>query len=85
MERLATGGNEAGLVIGRYKHSWLTDHPLAWDADAVGDLNDGISGDAGWTVFGAWGDTGQVIGFGTARIDATYHQRGYLLTPRPIG
>jgi hypothetical protein len=53
----------------------------------IADLNDGISGDAGWTVFEAWGvnDTGQVIGFGTAGIDAIYHQRGYLLTPRPIG
>jgi probable HAF family extracellular repeat protein len=87
MESLATGVNEAGLVIGRYKYSWLTDHPLAWDpaADAVTDLNDGISQDAGWTVFEAWGvnDTGQVTGFGTAVIDGIYHQRGYLLTPRP--
>jgi probable HAF family extracellular repeat protein len=87
MESLATGVNEAGLVIGRYKYSWLTDHPLAWDpaADAVTDLNDGISQDAGWTVFEAWGvnDTGQVTGFGTAVIDGIYNQRGYLLTPRP--
>ena len=57
MERLATGVNDAGLAVGRYKDSWLTDHPLAWDAavDAVADLNDGISEDAGWTVFEAWG------------------------------
>ena len=41
MERLATGVNKAGLAVGRYKDSWLTDHPLAWDAavDAVTDLN----------------------------------------------
>jgi hypothetical protein len=42
---LATGVNEAGLAVGRYKYSWLTDHPLAWDAavDAVADLNADIS------------------------------------------
>ena len=87
MESLATGVNEAGLAIGRYKYSWLTDHPLVWDAavDAVADLNDGISEDAGWMVFEAWGvnGTGQVIGFGTAVVVGIYHQRGYLLTPRP--
>jgi hypothetical protein len=57
VERLATGVNEAGLAVGCYKDSWLPDHPLAWDAagDAVTDLNDGISEDAGWTVFEAWG------------------------------
>jgi hypothetical protein len=62
-------------------------HATLWREGVIADLNDGISGDAGWTVFEAWGvnDTGQVIGFGTAGIDAIYHQRGYLLTPRPIG
>jgi hypothetical protein len=35
VESLATGVNEAGLVIGRYKYSWLTDHPLAWDTSAA--------------------------------------------------
>ena len=84
VESLATGVNEAGLVIGRYKDSWLTDHPLAWDAavDAVADLNAGISEDAGWTVFEAWGvnGTGQVTGFGTAVVVGIYHQRGDLLT-----
>jgi hypothetical protein len=36
-------------------------------------------------VFEAWGvnGTGQVIGFGTAVVVGIYHQRGYLLTPRP--
>jgi hypothetical protein len=29
VERLATGVNEAGLAVGRYQESWLTDHPLA--------------------------------------------------------
>jgi hypothetical protein len=45
----------AGLAVGRYKDSWLTDHPLAWDpaVDAVTDLNDGITEDAGWPVFEA--------------------------------
>jgi hypothetical protein len=48
----------------------------------VADLNDGISEDAGWMVFEAWGvnDTGQVTGFGTAVFVGIYHQRGYLLT-----
>jgi len=52
VESLATGVNDAGLAVGRYRESWLTDHPLAWDAavDAVADLNDGISEDADWTV-----------------------------------
>jgi hypothetical protein len=80
VESLATGVNEAGLAIGRSKDSWLTDHPLAWDAavDAVTDLNDGITGDVGWTVFEVWGvnDPGQVIGFGTAVLVGIYHQRG---------
>ena len=42
LESLATGVNEAGLAVGRYQESWLTDYPLAWDAavDAVADLND---------------------------------------------
>jgi hypothetical protein len=55
VESLATKVNEAGLAIRRYKYSGLTDHPLAWDpaADAVADLNDGISEDASWTVFEA--------------------------------
>jgi hypothetical protein len=50
----------------------------------VADLNDGMSEDAGWPVFEAWGvnDTGQVIGLGTALINGIYHQREYLLTPR---
>jgi hypothetical protein len=50
----------------------------------VTDLDAGISGDAGWTVFEAWGvnDTGQVTGFGTAVVVGIYHQRGYPLTPR---
>ena len=48
VESLATGVNEARPAIGCYKDSWLTDHPLAWDAAAgVTDLNDGISEDAG--------------------------------------
>jgi hypothetical protein len=49
---LATGVNEAGLAVGCYKDSCLTDHPLAWDAavDAVAGLNADISEDAGWTV-----------------------------------
>jgi hypothetical protein len=76
--------NDAGLVVGCYKDSWLTDRPLAWDAavDAVADLNDGISEDAGWTVFEAWGvnGTGQVTGLGTAVLVGIYHQRGDLLT-----
>jgi hypothetical protein len=52
VERLATGVNEAGLAVGRYREGWLTDYPLARDAavDALADLNDGISEDAGWTV-----------------------------------
>ena len=86
MESLATGVNDAGLAVGRYRESWLTDHPLAWDAavDAVADLNDGISEDAGWTVFEAWGvnGTGQVTGLGTAVLVGIYHQRGDLL-PMP--
>jgi hypothetical protein len=86
VESLATGVNEAGLAVGRYQESWLTYHPLAWDAavDAVADLDADISGDAGWTVFEAWGvnGTGQVIGFGTAVFVGIYHQRGYLRTPR---
>ena len=42
----------AGLAVGRYQDSWLTDHPLVWDAagDAVADLNADISEDADWTV-----------------------------------
>jgi hypothetical protein len=42
--------NEAGLVIRRYKDSWLTNHRLAWDAavDAVARLNADISEDADW-------------------------------------
>jgi hypothetical protein len=79
-ESLATGVNKIGLAIGRSKDSWLTDHALAWDAtvDAVTDLNDGITGDVGWTVFEVWGvnDPGQVIGFGTAVLVGIYHQRG---------
>jgi hypothetical protein len=77
------------LAVGRYKESWLPDHPLAWDTalDAAARLNDGISEDANWTVFEAWGmdGTGQVTGFGTAVIVGIYHQRGYLLTQgRPL-
>jgi hypothetical protein len=46
----------AGLAVGRYQDSWLTDHRLAWDVavDAVADLNAGMSEDAGWMVFEAW-------------------------------
>jgi hypothetical protein len=83
-ESLATGVNEAGLAVGRYNYSCLTDHPLAWDAavDAVADLNADISEDADWTVFEAWdvNGTGQVTGFGTAVIVGIYRQRGDLLT-----
>jgi hypothetical protein len=54
VERLATVVNEAA---GHWtlKYSWLTNHPLVWDAavDAVTDLNNGFSEDAGWTVFEA--------------------------------
>jgi hypothetical protein len=48
----------------------------------VAELNDGISEDADWTVFQAWGvnGTGQVTGFGTAVLVGIYHQRGHLLT-----
>jgi hypothetical protein len=35
VESLATGVNEAGPAIGRYKDSWLTDHPLAGLATAM--------------------------------------------------
>jgi hypothetical protein len=84
VESLATGVNDAGPAVGYYKYSCLTDHPLAWDAavDAVADLNDGISEDAGWTVFETWGvnGTGQVTGFRTAVLVGIYHQRGDLLT-----
>ena len=70
VERLATGVNEAGLAVGRYREGWLTDYPLAWDAavEALADLNAGISEDAGGRVFEAWGvnGTGQGIGLGTA-------------------
>jgi hypothetical protein len=56
---------------------------LAWDiaVDAVADLNAGMSEDAGWMVFEAWGvnGTGRVIGFGTAVVVGIYHQRGDLL------
>jgi hypothetical protein len=76
--------NEAGLAVGRSKDSWLTDHPLAWDAavDAVADLNADISEDADWTVSrrGGVNGTGQVTGFGTAVVVGIYHQRGDLLT-----
>jgi hypothetical protein len=46
--------------------------------DPAADLNDGITGDVGWTVFEVWGmnDPGQVIGFGTAVLVGIYHQRG---------
>jgi hypothetical protein len=48
VERLATGVNEAGLAIGRYNYSWLTDrHWPGTPPSAVTDLNDGISEDAG--------------------------------------
>jgi hypothetical protein len=57
---------EAGLAVGRYECSYLTDHPLAWDAaaDAVADLIGGVPEDAGWTVFEACGlnDRGQIVG-----------------------
>ena len=48
----------------------------------MADLNAGISEDADWTVFEAWGvnGTGQVIGFGTAVFVGSYHQRGDPLT-----
>jgi hypothetical protein len=48
VESLATGVNEAGLAIGRYNYSWLTDrHWPGTPPSAVTDLNDGISEDAG--------------------------------------
>ena len=45
-------GQRGRLAVGRYQDSWLTDHPLVWDAagDAVADLNADISEDADWTV-----------------------------------
>jgi hypothetical protein len=48
----------------------------------VTDLNVGISEDAGWTVFEAWGvnGTGQVTGFGTAVLVGIDHQRCSMLT-----
>jgi hypothetical protein len=84
VESLVTGSTRPGLIIGRCKDSWLTDHPLAWDAavDAVADLYADISEDADWTVVEEWGvnGTGQVTGFGIAVVVGIYHQRGDLLT-----
>jgi hypothetical protein len=76
-------GQRGRLAVGCYKDSWLTDHSLAWDAagDAVADLNDGMSEDAGWMVFEAWGvkAPARSLALGPRWSSGIYHQRGDLL------
>ena len=55
VESLATGVNEARPAIGRCKDSWLTDHPLAWDAAAGRDRPERRHLRRRRAVFEVWG------------------------------
>jgi hypothetical protein len=83
VESLATGVIEAGLAIGRYRYSWLTDrHWPGTPPSTVTDLTTASPKTPGGVRGRAVNDPVQVIGFGIAVLVGIYHQRGYLLTPR---